>query len=83
MGDPTGFTKVRRAKIPKRPVDERVHDYRYVYKPLPIVNLRAQASRCTVRKPARKLQAAITDLLDTMSLAELGGDDVPVALAVK
>jgi glutamate synthase (NADPH/NADH) small chain len=46
LGDPTGFTKVRRAKIPKRPVDERVQDYRYVYKPLPIVNLRAQASRC-------------------------------------
>lgn len=43
----------------------------------------AQASRCTVRKPARKLQAAITDLLDAMTLAELGADDVPAALAVK
>jgi Rrf2 family protein len=39
----------------------------------------AQASRCTLRKPARKLQAAITDLLDTMSLAELGRTDVPAA----
>ena len=43
----------------------------------------AQASRCTLRKPAGKLQAAITDLLDTMTLAELGGDDVPAALAAK
>jgi Rrf2 family protein len=34
----------------------------------------AQASRCTLRKPARKLQAAIAGLLDTMTLAELGGD---------
>jgi len=42
----------------------------------------AQASRCTVRRPARKLQAAITDLLETMTLAQLG-DDVPTALAVK
>jgi Rrf2 family protein len=40
----------------------------------------AQASRCTLRSPARRLQAAITDLLDTMTLAELAGDDVPAAL---
>ena len=43
----------------------------------------AQASRCTVRRPARKLQAAITNLLETMTLAELGRDEVPTALAVK
>jgi Rrf2 family protein len=43
----------------------------------------AQASRCTLRNPARKLQAAITDLLDTMTLAELTGDDVPAALAAQ
>jgi DNA-binding IscR family transcriptional regulator len=43
----------------------------------------AQASRCTVRKPARKFQAAITGLLDTMTLAELGDADVPAALAAK
>jgi Rrf2 family protein len=42
----------------------------------------AQASRCTLRKPARKLQAAIAGLLDTMTLAELGGD-VPAALAAQ
>ena len=39
----------------------------------------AVALRCTLRKPARKLQAAITDLLDTMTLAELGRADVPAA----
>jgi DNA-binding IscR family transcriptional regulator len=43
----------------------------------------AQASRCTLRKPARKLQAAIANLLDTTTLAELTGDDVPVALAAQ
>jgi Rrf2 family protein len=43
----------------------------------------AQASRCTLRNPARKLQAAITDLLDTTTLAELTGDDVPAALAAQ
>jgi Rrf2 family protein len=43
----------------------------------------AQASRCTLRKPARKLQAAITNLLYTTTLAELTGDDVPVALAAQ
>ena len=33
----------------------------------------AQTPRCTLRKPARKLQAAINGLLDTMTLADLGG----------
>jgi Rrf2 family protein len=57
--------------------------------PLAIVSCMAdhgdcvQASRCTLRKPARKLQAAITNLLDTTTLAELTGDDVPVALAAQ
>jgi DNA-binding IscR family transcriptional regulator len=43
----------------------------------------AQASRCTLRKPARKLQAAITELLDTMTLAELGRVAEPAALVAK
>jgi Rrf2 family protein len=57
--------------------------------PLAIVSCMAdhgdcvQASRCTLRKPARKLQAAITNLLDTTTLAELTGDDVPVALVAQ
>jgi Rrf2 family protein len=36
----------------------------------------AQTPRCTLRKPARKLQAAINGLLDTMTLADLGGSAV-------
>jgi Rrf2 family protein len=43
----------------------------------------AQASRCTLRNPVRKLQAAITDLLDTTTLGELTGDDVPATLAAQ
>jgi Rrf2 family protein len=42
----------------------------------------AQSSRCTLRTPARKLQTAITGLLDTMTLAELDGHGVPAALTV-
>jgi DNA-binding IscR family transcriptional regulator len=30
-----------------------------------------QTSRCTLRRPARKIQAAISDLLDRMTLAEI------------
>jgi Rrf2 family protein len=57
--------------------------------PLAIVSCMAhhgdcvQASRCTLRNPARRLQAAITDLLNTMTLAELAGNDVPAALAAR
>jgi Rrf2 family protein len=57
--------------------------------PLAIVSCMAhhgdcvQASRCTLRNPARRLQAAVNDLLDTMTLAELAGDDVPTALAAQ
>ena len=43
----------------------------------------AQASRCTLRNPARRLQALITDLLDTMTLAELASDDVRAPLAAQ
>ncbi|MGH7685739.1 MAG: glutamate synthase subunit beta, partial [Candidatus Dormibacteria bacterium] len=42
----TGFLEHSRRTQPKRPVDERVHDYREVYMPLPVVALREQASRC-------------------------------------
>jgi hypothetical protein len=33
-----------------------------------------------LRKPARKIQTAITDLLDTLTLAELIEEDVPEAV---
>jgi Rrf2 family protein len=35
------------------------------------------------REPVRKLQAAITGLLDTMTLAELSGDDMPATRAAQ
>ncbi|MCA3748470.1 MAG: glutamate synthase, partial [Rubrobacter sp.] len=46
MGDPKGFLKIGRKPVPKRPVEERVRDYRHVYRPMPEGELRAQASRC-------------------------------------
>ena len=41
-----------------------------------------QMARCTLRRPVRKIQAAISQMLDTMSLAELAGDDVPELMAI-
>ncbi|HSK98736.1 MAG TPA: glutamate synthase subunit beta [Rubrobacteraceae bacterium] len=46
MGDPKGFIKLGRKPPPKRPVEERLNDYRYVYEPMPTHELRGQASRC-------------------------------------
>ena len=46
MGDPKGFLTTPRAKLPRRPVAERLGDYRYVYQPLPLAEVRAQAGRC-------------------------------------
>lgn len=42
-----------------------------------------QMQRCTLRRPVQKIQAAISQMLDTMSLAELVGEDVPELLAIK
>jgi Rrf2 family protein len=42
-----------------------------------------QMERCTLRRPVQKIQVAISRMLDTMSLAELVGDDVPQLLAIK
>ena len=42
----TGFLEHNRRTPPKRPVDERVRDYREVYMPLPVATLREQADRC-------------------------------------
>src|SRR5881392_1370567 len=39
--------------------------------------------RCNLRRPVQKLQAAITQMLDTMSLAELTNDDVPKLLSIR
>ena len=42
-----------------------------------------QMERCNIRRPVRKIQAAISYMLDTMSLAELTSEDVPEVLAIK
>jgi Rrf2 family protein len=42
-----------------------------------------QMERCSLRRPITKLQAAITQMLDTMSLAELTSEDVPELLTIK
>ena len=42
-----------------------------------------QEERCSLRRPVQKLQAAISQMLDTMSLAELTTDDVPELLTIR
>ena len=42
-----------------------------------------QMSHCNLRRPVQKIQAAISHMLDTMSLAELTSDDVPELFALK
>jgi Rrf2 family transcriptional regulator, cysteine metabolism repressor len=42
-----------------------------------------QIERCSLRRPVKKLQAAITEMLNTMSLAELTADDVPELLTIQ
>ncbi len=46
MGDIRGFLRHRRVTPARRPVDVRIRDWREVYEPFPISELRAQASRC-------------------------------------
>ena len=46
MGKPTGFMEIPRVTPTRRPVPERLHDYREVYNPLPVVTLRDQGARC-------------------------------------
>jgi Rrf2 family protein len=42
-----------------------------------------QMARCTLRRPVQKIQAAVSQLLDTMTLAELVGSDVPELMTIK
>jgi Rrf2 family protein len=42
-----------------------------------------QMSNCNLRRPVQKIQTAISQLLDTMSLAELTSNDIPELLSVK
>jgi glutamate synthase (NADPH) small chain len=46
MGNPTGFLEIGRVNFERRPVQERVHDWKEVYKDFPEDKLKAQASRC-------------------------------------
>ena len=42
-----------------------------------------QMERCNLRRPVQKIQAAISQVLDTMSLAELTSADVPDLLSIR
>ena len=42
-----------------------------------------QIEKCNLRRPVHKIQAAISQVLDTMSLAELTSVDVPELLSIK
>jgi glutamate synthase (NADPH/NADH) small chain len=46
MGNPKGFLEIARVTPERRPVQERIHDWKEVYKDFPDEKLVAQASRC-------------------------------------
>jgi glutamate synthase (NADPH/NADH) small chain len=46
MGDPKGFLKLKREGPKRRPVEERVKDWREFYEPIPEETLKAQGARC-------------------------------------
>jgi len=42
-----------------------------------------QMEHCNLRRPVQKIQAAISQMLDTMSLAELTSEDVPELMTLR
>jgi Rrf2 family protein len=42
-----------------------------------------QMARCNLRRPVQKIQASLSRMLDTMSLAELVADDTPALLSIR
>ncbi len=46
MADPKGFLKYGRENAPRRPVEERIHDWKEVYADFPDEKLKTQAARC-------------------------------------
>ena len=46
MGEPTGFLNWERVNFVRRPVEERLHDWKEVYLPFPVEGLVTQAGRC-------------------------------------
>jgi Rrf2 family protein len=74
--------------LTRRPTEISVGEViRALEGPISIVSCREddecpQMERCSLRQPVKKIQAAITQMLDTMSLAELTSQDVPELLAI-
>jgi glutamate synthase (NADPH/NADH) small chain len=46
VGKVTGFLEIQRKGPPRRPVEERVHDWKEVYLPYPEEDLKKQGARC-------------------------------------
>lgn len=46
MGKPTGFKEYDRELPQKRPVQERINDYKEIYRPFPKAKAKRQAARC-------------------------------------
>ena len=46
MGKPTGFKEYHRELPGKRPVAERIKDFKEIYQPFPKEKLKTQAARC-------------------------------------
>jgi len=46
MGKVTGFMEIPRDHYPERPIEERVHDYKEIYRDFPVERLRQQGARC-------------------------------------
>ncbi len=46
MGKVTGFLEIQRKKWPTRPVAERLRDWKEIYLPYPVEDLKKQAARC-------------------------------------
>ena len=73
----------------RRPTEITVGDViRALEGPISIVscledNRCPQIPRCCLRRPVQKIQAAISQVLDTMSLAELTSADVPELFTIR
>jgi glutamate synthase (NADPH) small chain len=46
MGKVTGFLEYNRELPSRRPVEERVNDWKEIYEPFPLANVRTQGARC-------------------------------------
>jgi len=46
VGKNTGFMEYAREVPTRRPIEERVHDWKEIYQPFPIENVRTQGARC-------------------------------------